>query len=101
MEIDLFNFKSTWSHCGGGNEEKVINKTFRKTTSNEFIEKLKEINLLNWRAKYIIDACDGTQWSIDVTTDSRTIKKYGDNKFPDEWDIFCRLVRKITNEKFR
>lgn len=101
VEIDLLNCTSTWSHWEGCNEEKFINKKFEKIDLNNFIEQLKIINLLNWKAKYIEPGvCDGTQWRIEIITTDRIIKKYGDNKFPDEWDMFCSLVRDVTNKKF-
>lgn len=56
---------------------------------------------MNWKAKYIeVEVCDGTQWSIEIITDERKISKHGDNKFPEEWNIFCELIRDITNRAF-
>jgi hypothetical protein len=59
------------------------------------------INLLKWKSKYIeFDIFDGTQWSIEIVKDGRKLKKYGDNKFPEEWDNFCRLIRKVSDKDF-
>ncbi|MDD2586509.1 MAG: hypothetical protein PHT79_10185 [Syntrophomonadaceae bacterium] len=45
------------------------------------------MDVLNWKSKYVEPGiCDGTQWSVEIVRDERNIKKYGDNKFPDEWD---------------
>lgn len=48
------------------------------------------VNILNWKYKYI-DPCvlDGTHWSLKIVTEEKTIKKYGDKQFPDEWDLLC------------
>jgi len=59
------------------------------------------LDLLNWKSNYIEPGiCDGTQWGIEIIKSGRNIKKYGDNKFPDEWDDFCRLIRKIAQRVF-
>jgi len=98
--IDLTNLETTWRFNEGGTEE-TSKKTIRVSTAQAFIEELKMINLLNWKPKYIeTGVCDGTQWSVEILTDGRTIKKYGDNQFPEEWELFCRLIRRTTNRKF-
>ena len=102
VDIDLVDLKSTWSHGGRGEDEETIHKTIRAASANKFVEQLKMLNLLNWKAKYIEpDVCDGTQWSVEIITDGRTIRKVGDNQFPEEWDQFCITVRKLTNKVFR
>jgi len=99
--IDLTNLETTWRFNEGGTEE-TSKKTIHVATAQAFIEELKIINLLNWKAKYIeIGVCDGTQWSVEILTDGRTIKKYGDNQFPEEWKLFCRSIRRITKRKFQ
>ena len=99
--IDLTNLETTWRFNEGGTEE-TSKKTIHVAIAQAFIEELKIINLLNWKTKYIeTGVCDGTQWSVEILTDGRSIKKYGDNKYPLEWESFCKLIRKITNRKFQ
>ena len=43
---------------------------------------------------------DGTHWSVEIFTIERTIKKYGDNMFPQELELFCKAIGRITNRKF-
>lgn len=31
----------------------------------------------------------------------RNIKKYGDNKFPDNWDDFCKVISNISGKVFK
>lgn len=64
------------------------------------VQKLTEmLNLLNWKSKYIeTDICDGTQWSVEVVRSGRNIRKYGDNKFPDGWDDFCKTVSRLSGK---
>lgn len=96
--IDLTNLETTWNF-GEGGTEKTSKKSIHSSTAKDFIEQLKMIKLLNWKAKYIEPyVYDGTQWSVEIITDGRTIRKYGDNKFPEEWELFQRkfyLVGKL------
>lgn len=82
-----------------GGEEETNQKTIRSETSKKFIEELKMVNLLNWKAKYIEPGVlDGTQWSVEIIRDERNIKKYGDNQFPNEWDMFCEIIKKMIGK---
>ena len=101
VEIDLENLKLIWSH-GGSAENEIIHKTIRAETVKKFIKQLKMIDLLNWKEKYIEPGvCDGTQWRLVIINDRRTIRKHGDNKFPDEWVTFCKMICRIAGKKFR
>ena len=101
VTIDLSNLETTWSF-NEGKSEKISKKCIQITTANNIIKQLKIINLLDWKAKYIeTGICDGTQWSVEILIAGRTIRKYGDNKFSDEWDLFCKLIKRITNRQFR
>ncbi|QQZ09019.1 hypothetical protein [Heyndrickxia vini] len=100
IEVNLSPLLVSWSHWVGGGEES-IQKTLYPTTAKKFIEELKIVNLLNWKAKYIEPGVlDGTLWSVEIIREGRNISKQGDNKFPDEWDAFCKLIRKITGKNF-
>lgn len=101
VTIDLRNLKITLSNWGGGKEQQIINKAIKASTVKKFIDQLKTVDLLNWKSKYDSDVCDGTQWSVDILADGKTIKKYGSNNFPDEWDMFCRLISDISKTEFR
>ena len=101
VTIDLKNHETTWRFNEGAAEE-TSKKSIRVSTAQAFLEELKVLNLLNWKAKYIeTGVCDGTQWNVEILTDGKIIKKYGDNKYPKEWDLFCRLIRQITKRKFQ
>ena len=84
VEIDFNTRKLTWNHLGAGSGD-FFDKVLRQSSLDKFIEELKITDLLNWKAKYIEPGiCDGTQWSVEIIRDGRNIKKYGDNRFPDE-----------------
>lgn len=100
VTIDLTNLEITWNFNEGG-IEKTSKKSIRVSTAAAFIKKLRMINLLNWKSRYVETCvCDGTQWSVEILTNGRSIKKYGDNMFPEEWESFCSLIRQITNRKY-
>lgn len=100
VDLDFKNMQLIWN----SREEEpqgVFTKNFNERDYKDLIEQLKLINLLNWKAKYIEpDVCDGTQWGVEIFTDKRTIRKYGDNKFPENWVWFCNQVAEITGKKF-
>ena len=100
--IDLITRKVTWLHGGCGQIGLPIHKTIRTATATRFVDGLKMVNLLDWKANYIEPSvCDGTQWSVEIIRDGRNIKKNGDNKFPDEWDMFCSLISQVLGREFR
>lgn len=100
VDIDFESRKLKWNHLGAGAED-YYEKTIRQNTLDKFIDELKMLDLLNWKSKYIESGiCDGTQWSLEIIKSGRKIKKYGDNKFPDEWDQFCRLIKRISGKNF-
>lgn len=101
MDIDFESRKLKWSHLGAGAED-YYEKTIRQNTLDKFIDELKILDLLNWKSKYIEPGiCDGTQWSIEIIKSGRNIKKYGDNKFPNNWYQFCRLIGRTAGKVFR
>lgn len=99
VDVNLSTLQVSWGFWVGG--EETIQKTIRPTTAKKFIEELKMVNLLNWKGKYIEPGVlDGTHWNVEIIREGRNISKHGDNKFPDEWDAFCKLIRKITGKNF-
>lgn len=100
IDVNLTTLQVVWRFLVGG-EEETIQKTIRPTTAKKFIEDLKMVHLLNWKEKYMEPGVlDGTQWSVEIIRNGRNIRKHGDNKFPDEWDLFCNLMREITGKSF-
>ena len=100
VTVDFDNLQTIWSF-NEGEAQKTSKRSIKVSTLQAFIEKLKMVNLLNWKAKYTeAGVCDGTHWSVEIVTVERTIKKYGDNMFPLEWELFCKAIGRITNRKF-
>jgi len=102
VEIDIVHLIVTWKRSGNGVEVKETRKRIRESTKDHFLEQLKHTDLLNWKAKYLdMEICDGTSWSIEIITDAKNTRKYGINKFPEEWDPFCQLIAKTAAQKFQ
>lgn len=100
VHLDFKTRKLKWSHIGSGNED-YFEKRVRQSSIDRFIEDLKSVKFLNWKSKYIEPGvCDGTQWEIEIIKEDRNVKKYGDNKFPKDWDEFCEIIKRISGKKF-
>ncbi len=100
VEIDLSRKKLKWEHREYG-EINHYSKSIRQVTSDKLIDELRNLNLLKWKKEYNdSQICDGTQWEIEIVRDKKNICIYGSNAYPDEWDQFCRLIRKISGKSF-
>lgn len=100
VEINFNSKDLTWSHIGSG-DNKFYEKKIKQSDIEKLIEELKAIKLLNWKSKYIEpEVWDRTQWSIEIIKDGRNIKKYASNKFPYEWESFCKIIRGISKKSF-
>lgn len=59
------------------------------------------VNILDWKSKYIATAIlDGTHWSVEIFSNSRKIRKCGENRFPKEWNLFSSSIKHITGNGF-
>ena len=78
----------------------------RKLTDDEIKNirfRLRWTGILNWRRRYSNPRIlDGQQWEITLyrSRNRRSIKRSGDNRYPDQWNEFCELLRDITGEEF-
>jgi hypothetical protein len=67
-----------------GRRRRNDSKSIRSATSKKFIEELKMVNLLNWKANNIEPGVlDDTQRSVETIREGRNIRRHGDNKFLD------------------
>ncbi|MEQ8197504.1 MAG: hypothetical protein ABRQ27_05825 [Clostridiaceae bacterium] len=101
IELDLKNNLLIWNGREEGVQES-LSKALRLEENKWILEELKAINLLEWKAKYIEPyVCDGTQWRVDIETPNKTIHKYGSNKYPREWEAFCRIIEYLSQRNFQ
>ena len=104
VEIDLVKLKVSW--CGKEinaeemHEESVEHK-INKYNRESLLEILKILDLLNWKSEYMDNSVrDGTQWSLEIVREGRTIHKGGSNATPESWNDFCKLIREMTRRRF-
>ncbi|MCD8502748.1 MAG: hypothetical protein LRY71_15145 [Bacillaceae bacterium] len=101
VEVDLTTGSISWHYWDRGKVVDMEFKTTKEATVKKIIEELRVIDLLNWKREYKEPGVlDGTNWSVEIIRNGRNIKKYGENKYPDDWKAFCKLVRKITGKSF-
>lgn len=99
IEIDFNSRHLKWERFDMS-ERKTFEKKIRLKTKEALIEDLKALNILDWKAKYDEGICDGTSWSLEIGLYGKTIKKYGIQVFPKEFDDFCRLMSRISGRPF-
>ncbi|MGL4848067.1 MAG: hypothetical protein ACRC28_03935, partial [Clostridium sp.] len=101
LEVNFIENKIRYMHSLKTKGE-YIQKEIERVEIEDFIEKLKEIKLVTWKANYSeLGVCDGTQWSIKIDTATEKIEKYGDNKYPPQWKGFCKLIEKVKIKNFK
>ncbi|SDO29203.1 hypothetical protein [Halobacillus aidingensis] len=97
VEVNFETRDMKWGHRNEGGE-KVNVKQLRKTSVDRIIAEIQAVNLLNWKSRYSSEfpIMDGTQWSLELLRDGRSIVKSGDNGFPDEWDPFYEIMERYA-----
>ena len=68
-------------------------------TKEEFLEELRRLHIGEWRKNYNTrrfgyGVCDGTQWSLEINYSNgiKTVKIYGDNAYPYNFDDLKALM---------
>ncbi len=101
VNINLVYLRILWHGPFSGIEEKPVTKLITKKTAEMFIDKLKTINLLNWKGKYVFpERFDSIHWSVKIFTGGKTITKYGCDMFPINWAAFRMIISQITGKDF-
>lgn len=102
VEIDLVKHQFSWR--GDKNGRKLpakLQEPITQYSPEQLIDNIKTLNILNWDRKHMnYRALDGTQWSMIIERDGKTIKKYGSNAYPRTWGDFCKFVQSVTGKKF-
>lgn len=102
VNIDFVHPRVSWCHGGDEVEDEEMNKAIRESDASRFADQLKSVHLLDWDALYVNpDVCDGTKWSLEIITGEKIIKKTGNNRFPPEWDTFCRKIQELSGKDFQ
>lgn len=96
--IHYQNKKLTWKYSLDGDS---IEKELSDTDITTFMSGLKVVDLLKWKRRYEEpNMLDGTQWEVEIIREKRNLKRSGSNKFPAEWEYFCKLIRTISGSEF-
>ena len=101
-EIDLVHPGIIWNSVSSAIEE-AFHKTISEITASQFADQLKTVHLLDWDAEYSDSGMAGVsqcRWNLEIITGEKAVSKSGNNKFPAEWDMFCREIQKLTGKNF-
>jgi len=73
------------------NEEENI---FTNEKWNEFIDKILNENILNWKEKYHNNnILDGEQWELEIEfNDLSLFESCGSNEYPSNWQNFINII---------
>lgn len=87
----------------GFSDRKTKKITLNECELKEFIYKLCELNVRNWKKHYQPKEpiMDGTGWSVKLVTDKYTFESEGNNAYPKVWNKFCISIEALVNEDFR
>lgn len=69
-----------------------------KERSKRWLQKIEQIRFENWAEKYWNNhILDGTQWGLEYKNLGQEKRRCcGSNEYPENWDIFRSLIRKLT-----
>ncbi|MFB9974195.1 hypothetical protein FPQ10_06415 [Allobacillus sp. SKP2-8] len=84
-------------------EEDSVQRTLTNDEIKSIRFRLRLVDILNWRRQYTDSRIlDGQQWKITLyrSRNRRSIKRAGDNRYPEQWEDFCELMSDITGKEF-
>jgi hypothetical protein len=101
FEVDFDKGKTTWEVREDGVLEPGLTLQMDTEGINAFREALSKCRILDWKNEYIDpDILDGTQWSLDIELEDRSIQINGSNAYPKEWKRFCKVIQVLTGKPF-
>jgi hypothetical protein len=54
-----------------------------------FLNRIEELHIWDWAPSYHqMDMCDGSQWELQMDKGEKSLKSYGSNKLPENFDQF-------------
>jgi len=103
ISIVIRRVKVGWSlsyRSRDGLVEKYQNKKIDALDWVEIWKKIEHCYIEDWKRNYDSDTVDGTQWDLDVLTDSGVlIKSFGSNVYPVYYKRLCNILSKVIGEK--
>jgi hypothetical protein len=100
FKVEFDRSEVIWE-ASGDNFEPALMIQMDIESMNTFREALSKCRILDWKKEYIDpDTIDGTQWSLDIELEDRSIHINGSNTYPKEWKRFCKVIQKLTGKPF-
>jgi len=63
-----------------------------------FLVEIENLRVWEWEASYHqLDMCDGSQWELQMTMGDKSVKSYGSNKLPENFDQFKEELAKLLS----
>ena len=63
-----------------------------------FLTEIEKLHVWDWEASYHqMDMCDGSQWELQMAIGDKSLKSYGSNKLPDNFDQFKEALTKFLS----
>jgi hypothetical protein len=101
LEVEFITRKITYEVRKDGNVEPSLSLQMDNEGVVNLRDELTKCRILDWNKEYIdSDTMDGTQWSLDIELDDRTIHINGSNEYPKEWNRFCKVIQKLIGKPF-
>jgi hypothetical protein len=93
IEINIDDTPIKYIFCNsikGNNDEYILSKE----KWNDFLEKIFNENVLNWKNKYHDNnILDGTEWKLEMEfKDLPKFESYGSNEYPSNWKNIFTII---------
>ena len=63
-----------------------------------FLIEIEKLRIWDWEASYHqMDMCDGSQWELQMTMGDKSVKSYGSNKLPKNFDQFKEALTELLS----
>ncbi|MDT8376425.1 MAG: hypothetical protein RQ867_06755 [Mariprofundaceae bacterium] len=84
--------------AGGIDSDSNVSITPSRTKWKNFKTKLDTIDIWGWDKRYVMKGvCDGTQWEFEVHWGSQKIRSYGDNDYPESFEMLLQAIRNLSS----
>lgn len=102
VTIDVVTGRVSWTCQGSGcTEPTPVTKQLGTAERRAFVEKLRTIDPLRWKARYDNPGVlDGTIWAVTITTGLLSSQHSGRNAYPRTWQRFRQLIERTAGHTF-
>lgn len=62
---------------------------------------MDQIDVWGWQPRYDDqEILDGTEWSIEISDEARSVRSYGSNAYPHPFQRFLKAVERLVRQPF-